>query len=94
MNNTNDRNHLMSGRYYSFIVDGGRWSFVCRGWFVGVASQGKGYAKGSATETGEATYSIAGQSVESGVVGGQSERSRRRDDLLVSRDEASSRHDV
>lgn len=84
-----DTNHNIfeSGRYYSFGVDGRRWTFVCGRGLIGVASKSKGHAKSSAVETGKTTHSIAEKSIENRRVGRQGKCSRGRDDVLVSRDE-------
>lgn len=94
MYNINNGGITTSGRHYSSGVDGGRWSVVRGGRSVGVAGQGERHAKGSAAEIGKTACSVVGQGVESGVVGGQGERSRRGDDVLVPRDEDPSGHDV
>lgn len=80
-------NIFESGRYYTFGVDGWRWTFVCGRGVVGVASKSKRYAKSSAVETGKTTCSIAEKSIANRRVCRQGKCSRGRDDVLVSRDE-------
>lgn len=75
------------GRYHSLGMDGGRGPIVRVGWTIGVAGQSEGYAKSSVAKTRKTKNSAARQSVENRCVGQQGERSRRRDDILVSRDE-------